>query len=74
MTITIIIASVSALVALAAIAEIRNRAILKAEEKAAAKTAAKTAREITSKEIWDAVAEKREIIRTLDRAAAAKKW
>lgn len=69
MTITIIIAIVSALAALAAIAEIRNRAILRAESK----RAAETNREITSQEIWDAVAEKRALIRALDRAAA-KKW
>lgn len=70
MTTAIIIASVSAIAAIAAIiAEIRNRRILKAE----AKAAAETTREITSQEIWDAVAEKRAIIRTLDRAAA-KKW
>lgn len=69
MTTAIIIASVSALAAIAAIAEIRNRAILRAESK----RAVETTREITSQEIWDAVAKKRALLRALDRAAA-KKW
>lgn len=64
-----IIASVSALMIAAIIAEIRNRRILKAEEKAAAETA----REITSQDIWKDVAEKRALVRAFDRAAA-KKW
>lgn len=67
MTITIIIASVSAIAALAAFAEIRNRVIFRAESKRAAETTRETTREITSQDIWNAVAEKRAILRALNR-------